>query len=102
MKDVSDWLVALAAGAVAIGTIFKIVRGVVMWANRTMIRVNEFLDDWQGDPAAGRPGFGDRLARVEGIVIGQLTHNGGSSLADQVSQIHGAVGAPDGQVTPDE
>lgn len=94
MKDVSDWLVAVAAGVVAIGTVFKIVRSIAVWINRTMIRVNEFLDDWNGDPSAGRPGVVDRLACVEGIVIGQLTHNGGSSLADQVAQIHGAVNAP--------
>ena len=98
MKDASDWLVAIAAGAVAIGTILKIIRSVAVWINKTMIRVNDFLDDWNGDRAAGRPGVMDRLASLEGIVIGQLTHNGGQSLADQVSQIHGAVGAPGGRV----
>lgn len=59
------------------------------WMLRTIRRVQNFLDDWNGEPARpgveARPGFPDRLAalEVEVAAVRKLVSNGlSSNVAD--------------------
>lgn len=58
---------------------------------RTLRKVNDFLDDWRGEPA--RPGVKARpgvMQRIEAIEA-QLRPNGGSTVYDKVTKIAKAV-----------
>jgi len=105
VKHISDWLVAAAVTAAAAALLGRMVVKMIVWGNRTMKRLNLFLGEWLGDKDSGQPGFPARLAAVEQgvssvdrIIREQLLHNGGSSLADQMTQVHRAVGADAGPV----
>lgn len=63
-------------------------------------RLVHLIDDVAGEPAHGdqpeRPGLmkrigniESRLTAVEAVVLKELTHNGGSSIKDQVAQVAG-------------
>lgn len=98
LKHVSDWLVTVAAIVASASAIIFTLRKAASWVNRTMKRLNAFLDDWAR--TGGLAGIQERIDRtdqrvgaIEEIITRQLTNNGGYSLADQVSQVHRAVGA---------
>jgi hypothetical protein len=94
MDAIVDNLVMVAAALAALGVIGAALVRSTRWVMRIVRRVQAFLDQWFGDES--RPGVPDRLTTMEGrlvVVEGQLTHNGGSSLADQVAQVHTAVNA---------
>lgn len=80
-----DWF--QAAGIIAGGFGLLGVLGKVLgWMWRTVKRIQDFLDDWQGEPARpgvpARPGFPDRIAALEEQVTG---------LAAQVAEVERIV-----------
>lgn len=94
MDQVQTWG-AVAAALTAIVTALY-VGG--RWVWRTLRRVDEWLDDWYGDP--GRPGVParlgvpERLARLEEqvtTIAAQVQPNGGSTLRDAVARIEESV-----------
>ncbi|REE62112.1 hypothetical protein BX257_4725 [Streptomyces sp. 3212.3] len=84
------WSLAAVAIAGAAATAWRIGR----WLRRIAVRVDEFVDDWQGVPGRPgvpeRPGVMTRLDRIEGR-IGRVEHelqpNSGHSLRDAVNRI---------------
>lgn len=75
----------VAGGLGLLGVIGKAIR----WMLKTIKRVQNFLDDWNGEPARpgveARPGFPDRLAalEVEVATIRRIVSNGlSSNVAD--------------------
>lgn len=87
-------VLAAAAGAIAKGA---------RWMFRTVRRMSDFLDDWNGEPARSGhdrvPGVMERLEKIEkrlSTVESQVTPNGGSSLRDDVTKIKQATVPPDG------
>jgi hypothetical protein len=93
------WVIALAALVTALAVIWKAVRTVLAWARR----VNDFFEDWGGEPGrpgvAARPGVMQRLGTIEGR-LGTIEHelhpNSGASLRDAVDRIHEATVDPTG------
>jgi HAMP domain-containing protein len=90
--------ILIAAGLVAALTVLLKAAG---WMLRTIRRLGDFLDDWNGEPARPgvprRPGHLERLGNVESSVRRieeQMHNNGGSSLRDQVDLIAEAVTPP--------
>jgi len=90
--------ILIAAGLVAALTVLLKAVG---WMLRTLHRLGDFLDDWNGEPARPgvprRPGHLERLQNVESSVRRieeQMHNNGGSSLRDQVDTIAKAVAPP--------
>jgi len=85
----TPWLdVFVAAGIVAGGlALLGMVGRVVRWAFRAWKKIDNFLDDWFGEPerpgVAARPGFPERIARLERIVT--------NGLSDQVADIRKRV-----------
>ncbi|WP_213451601.1 hypothetical protein [Rhizomonospora bruguierae] len=99
-----DRVLAICGLIVAVGAAAEVLRRVVGWVIGTMRRLGRLADDLLGEPARGdqpaRPGLMDRvagmdrrLAAVEQLVHQELTHNGGSSMKDQVTQVARATGA---------
>lgn len=89
---------ALAAALLAVAGVLALLYRTVIAANRTWRRVQDFLDDWRGEPA--RPGVPARqgiMARLEWIeqrvamVEREVRPNGGRSLKDQVTRIETAI-----------
>ena len=79
--DDLTWLAGLISVlAVIIGAVWAMLKPLKRQADR----IEAFWDDWQGTPAGpGRsavPGVMERLQSIDG----ELTHNGGNSLKDQV------------------
>jgi len=83
------WLdVFVAAGIVAGGLgLLGMVGRAVRWMLRTWKRVTDFLDDWFGEEARpgveARPGFPERITRLERIVT--------NGLSDKVADIQARV-----------
>ena len=75
------WLAGLISViSVIVGAVWAMLRPI----RAQLHRWEAFWDDWQGTPA--RPGHGEVpgvMQRLQSI-DGELTHNGGSSLKDQV------------------
>jgi len=77
----NPWLdVFVAAGIIATGLgLLALIGKVVRWMLRTWKRITDFLDDWNGEPARpgveARPGFPERIARLERTVSNGLSHN---------------------------
>lgn len=98
-----DKIVAVAGLIVIIGGAVAILVKLTAWASRVAHRFQEFLDDWQGEPArpgiaARRPGVVERLSVIEhrlGGVESQLRPNGGETLRDAIDRVESAV-TPDG------
>ncbi len=66
----------------------------VVYARRLLKRTGNFLDDWNGEEerpgVARKPGVMERIQSIDtrlNRVEGQVTPNGGSSMADQVNHI---------------
>jgi cell division protein FtsB len=90
---------AWVAALVALAGIFF---GFLAWFFRAtwhnFVRVNQFLEDWNGAPAdrghAERPGVMARIAHQEALmtdVQSQVHLNGGGSLRDEVKRTEAAV-----------
>lgn len=84
------WCVAGTALAGILVMLWRLVRGV----RQVVVRVDEFVDDWQGVP--GRPGVPERpgvMARLGAIEdrLGSVEHelhpNSGASLRDAVDRV---------------
>lgn len=98
----ADTLVELGkvAGALgALATLVLLVANGVRWMLRTLRKVNDFLDDWNGAPerrgVPERPGVMARLKKVEdriGDVLHEVKPNSGSSMRDEVQRIAEATG----------
>lgn len=86
-----DPLLQLGALAGALTAIVTAIYFGGRWMLRTMRKLNDFLEDWGGEPARSgvpaRLGVMDRLARIEA----QLRPNGGSTLRDAVTRIEQSV-----------
>lgn len=89
-----DTLVVWSLAAVAIAGAAAVAWRIVRWLRRIAVRVDEFMDDWQGVPArpgvSERPGVMTRLGQIEGRmsrVEHELRPNGGSSLRDAVDRV---------------
>lgn len=87
--------VFVIAGTIAGGLgLLGIVRRAVRWMLRTIKRVQNFLDDWNGEPARpgveARPGFPDRLAalEVEVAAVKRIVSNG---LSGNIADIQARV-----------
>ena len=79
--DDLTWLAGLISViAVIVGAVWAMLKPLKRQADR----IEAFWDDWNGTPAGpGRsatPGVMERLQSIDG----ELTHNGGNSLKDQV------------------
>ena len=82
---------ALAMALLAIIGLLTAVQKGARWMLRTLRKLGEFLEDWNGEP--GRPGVPARpgvMARLERIEA-QLNPNGGQSLHDKVTAIKNTV-----------
>jgi len=80
--DDLTWLAGLiSAVAVIVGAVWTLLRPLKHQADR----IEMFWEDWNGTPArpghSAVPGVMDRLASIDG----ELQHNGGNSLKDQVA-----------------
>lgn len=84
------WCVAGTALAGILVMLWRLVRGV----RQVVVRVDDFVDDWQGVP--GRPGVPERpgvMARLDAIEgrISRVEHemlpNSGASLRDAVDRV---------------
>jgi len=103
-----QWVLTAAAAIVVLSAAGTSVIKIFTWFNRTVGKLNEFLDDWHGEIA--RPGFSERpgiplrLKSIESQLSGvdgrlgdverrlisvefQLKANGGTSLRDAVDRI---------------
>lgn len=87
--------IASAAGVVVVvgGALVVLVKAVA-WVFRTIRRINDFLEDWNGE--AERPGWPKRLGVMERLVdleqhartiVHEVQPNSGLSLRDSVSRI---------------
>lgn len=99
-----DRVLYVCGAIVAIGGAAEVLRRVVRGVIRTVRKWSRLADDLLGEPERGgepaRPGLMERvadlhrrLARVEALVSKELTHNGGSSMKDQMTQVARAVDA---------
>ena len=75
---------------------------IIGWCTRTFVRLVRglfrLIEDWTGEPVrpgfAGRPGFPERLARVEldlAEVRSQLSPNSGHTLRDAIDRVEAAT-----------
>ncbi|TDC81914.1 hypothetical protein E1193_13510 [Micromonospora sp. KC606] len=90
----------LQLGALA-GALTAIVTAVYLggrWMLRTLRRIDDWLDDWYGEPARpgqpARPGVPERLTQIEArqaAIEAQLRPNGGGSLRDAVDRVEQTV-----------
>lgn len=92
----------MAAAVAAFATVALFAAKGVRWLLSALRRVNNFLDDWNGEPArpgvTATPGVMDRLARLESKVVevrDEVKPNGGASMRDAVNRIAEATGAND-------
>lgn len=86
-------LPAVAGGVVVIGGAVAALAKGVRWVRTLLRRVNDFLEDWNGE--AARPGVKARpgvMTRLDAIEY-QLNPNGGRSMHDKVIRIEHATGA---------
>jgi hypothetical protein len=90
---VRELIVTIAGSVVALAGALGAIAAGGRWMLRTLRRVNEFLEDWNGEPpragVAERPGVMERLARIEA----ELRPNGGSSMRDEIRAIRDATTA---------
>ncbi|MDF2705554.1 MAG: hypothetical protein K0R62_1206 [Nonomuraea muscovyensis] len=84
------WCVAGTALAGILVLLWRLVRGV----RQVVVRVDDFVDDWQGVPSRPgvpeRPGVMARLDAIEGRLSNvehELHPNSGSSLRDAVDRV---------------
>ena len=86
--DDLTWLAELIA---VVTTIVAAVWAMLRPVRAQLHRWDDFWDDWNGTPAGpGRsavPGVMERLQSIDG----ELQHNGGNSLKDQVHQVNRKV-----------
>ena len=88
--DDLTWLAGLiSVVAVIVGAVWTMIKPLKRQADR----IEAFWEDWQGTdatPGHGRvPGVMERLQSIDG----ELTHNGGGSLKDQVAATAGKLDA---------
>ncbi|AEW94583.1 MULTISPECIES: hypothetical protein [Streptomycetaceae] len=95
------WCAAAVAIAGGLALLWRVVRAV----RRTVHRVDDFIDDWQGVPprpgVPARPGVMERLDRIEhrvGLVVHEVRPNSGSSLRDAVDRVDQRTA----RIAPDE
>lgn len=84
------WAGAITAVVGLFGMLWRIARPV----RRVVVRVDQFIDDWQGIPTRpgvlGRPGVMARLDAIErtvGTVAYEVRPNGGGSLRDAINRV---------------
>lgn len=99
-----DRVLYLCGAVIAVGGAVTVLARAVRWMIRTVRKLSRLADDLLGEPARPgepeRPGLMERvadltrrLAKVEALVNKELTHNGGSSIKDQVTKVARAVEA---------
>lgn len=87
-------LLAIAGVVIVLGASVGVLVKFTSWSARIVSRVQDFLDDWNGEPARPgvlrRPGVPERLTGIEGrlsSVERQLKPNDGATLRDAVDRI---------------
>jgi hypothetical protein len=91
-------VLAVAAAIVGIAAAIGVSIRTGVWLAKSVRRVTDFLDDWNGEAARpgypARKGVPERLSTMEdrlGRVEGQMRPNGGSTLRDAVDRIDRAI-----------
>ncbi|MEU0084883.1 hypothetical protein [Streptomyces sp. NPDC006274] len=91
------WSIAAVAICGFLGLLWRLVRGV----RRIAIRVDDFVDDWNGRPARpgvpGRAGVMERLDGIEARVTSiehEVRPNSGLSMRDAVDRVDVALNGP--------
>lgn len=88
------WVLSAAGAVVVVGGALVVLIKAGAWVFRTWRRINEFLEDWNGEEA--RPGWPKRLGVMERLVdlethaqaiVHEVQPNSGLSLRDSVQRI---------------
>lgn len=89
-----SWVLPAAGAVVVVGGAIAALVKAGGWVFRTVRRINEFLEDWNGE--AERPGWPKRLGVMERLVdleqhakeiVHEVKPNSGLSLRDSVDRI---------------
>lgn len=85
------WVLGLS---VVVGAVTVIVRQLLLPIHRGFLKLQDFLEEWKGEPArpgyAARPGVMQRLEQVEADmarVASEIRSNGGSSMKDAIARV---------------
>ena len=85
------WMLGLS---VVVGAVAVIVRQLLLPIHRGFRKLQDFLEEWKGEPARpgqpARPGVMERLEQVEADmakVASEIRSNGGSSMKDAIARV---------------